>query len=118
MTGSPPRTLFDKLWDSHVIVTREDGEALLWVDRHFLHEGSHHAFRQLDKRGATVAEPSLTFGVADHYVPTRGRPAISDPEIAGMVERLSANAAQHGFRLFGLDDPEQASCMSWGRSSG
>ncbi|MBT9291518.1 3-isopropylmalate dehydratase large subunit [Prosthecodimorpha staleyi] len=105
MTGA--RTLFDKLWDAHVILTREDGESLLWVDRHFVHEGSHHAFRTLDQRGATVAEPALTFGVADHYVPTRGRPVIADPEIAGMVARLSDNAARHGFRLFGLDDPGQ-----------
>lgn len=102
-----PRSLFDKLWDSHVVATREDGEALLWVDRHFIHEGSHHAFRQLDARGAAVAEPSLTFGVADHYVPTRGRPAIADREVAGMVERLGANATRHRFRLFGLDDPAQ-----------
>ncbi|KPL51294.1 isopropylmalate isomerase [Prosthecomicrobium hirschii] len=105
MTGA--RTLFDKLWDAHVILTREDGESLLWVDRHFVHEGSHHAFRTLDQRAATVAEPALTFGVADHYVPTRGRPVIADPEIAGMVARLSDNAARHGFRLFGLDDPSQ-----------
>ena len=101
------RTLFDKLWDAHVIMTREDGETLLWVDRHFVHEGSHHAFRKLDERGAGVAEPALTFGVADHYVPTRGRPSIADVEVAGMVDRLSANAAKHGFRLFGLDDPAQ-----------
>jgi 3-isopropylmalate/(R)-2-methylmalate dehydratase large subunit len=102
-----PRTLFDKLWDSHVIVTRDDGEALLWVDRHFVHEGSHHAFRQLDGKGKGVAEPSLTFGVADHYVPTRGRPVIADPEIAGMVQRLTDNAMKHSIRLFGLDDPAQ-----------
>ena len=101
------RTLFDKLWDEHVITLREDGEALLWVDRHFVHEGSHHAFRQLDARGAGVAESALTFGIADHYVPTQGRPHIADPEVAGMVERLSANAQKHGFRLFGLDDPAQ-----------
>jgi 3-isopropylmalate/(R)-2-methylmalate dehydratase large subunit len=101
------RTLFDKVWDSHVIVTREDGESLLWVDRHFVHEGSHHAFRQLDARAMPVAEPGLTFGVADHYVPTRNRPVIANAEIAGMVDRLSANAAKHGFRLFGLDDPAQ-----------
>jgi 3-isopropylmalate/(R)-2-methylmalate dehydratase large subunit len=103
----PPRTLFDKLWDSHVITTREDGEALLWVDRHFVHEGSHHAFRQLDEKQRGVAEPSLTFGVADHYVPTVGRPVIADPEIAGMVERLKANSTHHKIRLFGLDDPDQ-----------
>ncbi|MCZ8183587.1 MAG: 3-isopropylmalate dehydratase large subunit [Beijerinckiaceae bacterium] len=101
------RTLFDKVWDSHVIVTREDGESLLWVDRHFVHEGSHHAFRQVEARGLPVAEPGLTFGVADHYVPTRNRPAIDNPEIAGMVERLSGNATRHGFRLFGLEDPDQ-----------
>lgn len=104
---SAPRTLFDKLWDSHVITTREDGESLLWVDRHFVHEGSHHAFRTLDARGEKLAEPGLTFGVADHYVPTRGRPAIPDAEIAGMVDRLSANAAKHGFRLFDIADPAQ-----------
>ncbi len=102
-----PRTLFDKLWDEHVVAVREDGETLLWVDRHFVHEGSHHAFRKLDERNAPVAEPALTFGVADHYVPTHGRPAIADPEVAGMVDRLSANAAKHGFKLFGLDDPGQ-----------
>jgi 3-isopropylmalate/(R)-2-methylmalate dehydratase large subunit len=102
-----PRTLFDKLWDSHVVATREDGEALLWVDRHFVHEGSHHAFRQVEARGRTVAEPSLTFGIADHYVPTRGRPRIADPEVAGMVDRLRANTARYGIRHFDLDDPAQ-----------
>jgi 3-isopropylmalate/(R)-2-methylmalate dehydratase large subunit len=108
MTASPqPRTLFDKLWDRHVVTVREDGETLLWVDRHFVHEGSHHAFRKLDERERAIAEPGLTFGVADHYVPTRGRPNITDPEVAGMVDRLSGNAARHGFRLFGLDDPAQ-----------
>ena len=107
MSSSPARTLFDKLWDAHVITVREDGETLLWVDRHFVHEGSHHAFRKLDERAASVAEPALTFGIADHYVPTRGRPLITDPEVAGMVDRLSANAAKHSFKLFGLNDPAQ-----------
>jgi 3-isopropylmalate/(R)-2-methylmalate dehydratase large subunit len=102
-----PRTLFDKLWDSHAIVTRQDGETLLWVDRHFVHEGSHHAFRQLDAKGVTVAETSLTYAVADHYVPTQGRPIIKDAETAGMVRRLSDNATQRGIRLFGLEDPAQ-----------
>jgi 3-isopropylmalate/(R)-2-methylmalate dehydratase large subunit len=102
-----PRTLFDKLWDRHVIVTREDGESLLWVDRHFVHEGSHHAFRKLDEKGLALAEPRLTFGIADHYVPTRHRPAVPDADIAGMITRLSDNAARNGFRLFGLDDPGQ-----------
>jgi 3-isopropylmalate/(R)-2-methylmalate dehydratase large subunit len=101
------RTLFDKLWDSHVILTREDGEALLWVDRHFVHEGSHHAFRKIAEKGQSVAEPALTFGVADHYVPTRGRPVLVNPDVARMVAELTANCARHGVRLFGLDDPAQ-----------
>ena len=104
---SERRTLFDKVWDAHVVTTREDGEALLWVDRHFVHEGSHHAFRQIEAKGRPVAEPGLTFGVADHYVPTRGRPHIADAAISGMVETLTKNAARAGARLFGLDDPAQ-----------
>ena len=105
--SSASRCLFDKVWDSHVIVEREDGEALLWVDRHFVHEGSHHAFRKLDDKQRSVAKPDLTFAVADHYVPTQGRPNIADAEIAGMVARLTDNAKRHGLRLFGLNDLAQ-----------
>jgi len=101
------KTLLDKLWDAHVIVTRDDGAALLWVDRHYVHEGSHHAFGRLAARGLSVAEPALTIGVADHYVPTRRAGGIADPDIARMVQTLSDNAAKHGFRLFGLNDPRQ-----------
>src|SRR6476469_4697965 len=72
MRMNAPLTLFDKLWAAHEIARREDGEALLWVDRHYVHEGSFNAFSQLKSRGARVAEPGLTFAVADHYVPTRG----------------------------------------------
>ena len=102
------RTLFDKVWDQHVVVTRDDGQSLLWVDRHFVHEGSHHAFTKLRERGAKVARPDLTFGVADHYVPTRSRAGgIADPSVRRMVEQLDRNAAAHGVHLFGLDDPRQ-----------
>jgi len=101
------RTLFDKLWDSHVITTREDGMALLWVDRHFVQEGSHHGFRKLEARGAAVAEPSLTIAIADHYVPTQGRPVIADPAMAAMVRGLSENSARHGLRLLDMDHPDQ-----------
>jgi 3-isopropylmalate/(R)-2-methylmalate dehydratase large subunit len=101
-------TLFDKLWRSHVVTQRDDGLALLWIDRHFVHEGSHHAFGQIAARGSAVARPDLTFGVADHYVPTRGRGRpIPDASIARMVDQLSANAAIYGITLFGLDDPRQ-----------
>jgi 3-isopropylmalate/(R)-2-methylmalate dehydratase large subunit len=105
---SEPATLFDKLWATHEIVRRDDGEALIWIDRHYVHEGSFNAFGQIAARGATVAEPGLTFGVADHYVPTRGsRRAIADPEIARMVRTLEDNAAAWNIALFGIDDPRQ-----------
>jgi 3-isopropylmalate/(R)-2-methylmalate dehydratase large subunit len=102
-----PLTLFDKLWQQHEIVRRDDGHSLLWVDRHFVHEGSFHAFDQLRARAGTVARPDLTFGVADHYVPTRRPGPIADPAIGRMVDQLTANAAAHGITLFGLDDPRQ-----------
>ncbi|HEY9360364.1 MAG TPA: aconitase family protein, partial [Xanthobacteraceae bacterium] len=103
-----PATLFDKLWATHEIARREDGEALLWVDRHYVHEGSFNAFSQLKARGARVAEPGLTFGVADHYVPTRGsRRHIDNPDIARMVRTLEENTAEHRIALFGLEDPRQ-----------
>src|SRR5947207_676104 len=108
MRMNAPPTLFDKLWAAHEIARREDGEALLWVDRHYVHEGSFNAFGQLKARGARVAEPGLTFGVADHYVPTRGsRHHIDNPDIARMVRMLEDNTAEHGIALFGLDDPRQ-----------
>ncbi len=101
-------TLFDKLWDAHVVTRRDDGLSLLWIDRHFVHEGSHHAFGQIAARGAPVARPDLTFGVADHYVPTRGRGGpIGDASVARMVDQLTAHTAAHGITLFGLDDPRQ-----------
>jgi len=99
------RSLLDKLWDAHEILRREDGTSLLWVDRHLVHEGSHHAFAKIAERGAPVAEPALTFGVADHYVPTRGAPATK--AIARMIATLQENTARHGISCFGLDDPRQ-----------
>jgi len=102
-----PRALFDKLWDDHVVVERPSGDALLWIDRHFVHEGSFHAFNQLEARGGNVAEPGLTFGVADHYVPTRDRDHVANPEIARMIDDLGTNTARHGIELFGMHDPRQ-----------
>jgi 3-isopropylmalate/(R)-2-methylmalate dehydratase large subunit len=105
---SEPRTLIDKLWSAHEIARREDGAALLWVDRHYVHEGSFHGFSQMKARGRSVAEPQLTFGVADHYVPTRGRAGgIANPEIAAMVSNFEANATNNHITHFGLRDPRQ-----------
>ena len=106
---SEPQTLIDRLWAAHQIAQREDGATLLWVDRHYIHEGSFHAFGQIKARGRAVAEPGLTFGVTDHYVPTRGgrAGAIADPELAAMVRTLEDNTAAHHITLFGLRDPRQ-----------
>ena len=103
-----PQTLIDKLWSAHEITRREDGAALLWVDRHYVHEGSFNAFGQMKARGRSIAEPELTFGIADHYVPTRKRDQeIVNPEIAAMVRNLETNASESGITLFGLRDPRQ-----------
>jgi homoaconitase/3-isopropylmalate dehydratase large subunit len=75
----------------HEILRREDGASLLWVDRHLVHEGSHHAFAKIAERGLPVAEPGLTFGVVDHYAPTRA--ARARPAIARMIDTLERNTA-------------------------
>ncbi|MDP2084962.1 MAG: 3-isopropylmalate dehydratase large subunit [Gemmobacter sp.] len=105
MTGAPA-TLFDKLWSAHEVVRRDDGASLLWVDRHLVHEGSHHGFAKLAARDLPVARPDLTFAVADHYVPTRGVPAVGS-DIARMIRQLAENAARHGIRHFGMGDARQ-----------
>ncbi len=95
-----PRTIIDKIWDAHTIAIREDGDCLLWVDRHLVHEGSHHGFAQIKQRGAHVSRPDLTFGTADHYVPTRASAPV-DPDAARMIRQLTENCAQHGVTCFG-----------------
>ncbi len=105
---SAPRTLFEKIWDTHVVAARNDGTCLLWIDRHLLHEGSFHGFAMLDHTGRPVRRPDLTFAVADHYVPSHDRRLpIADAEAAGLVATLAANAARHGLTHFGIDDPRQ-----------
>jgi 3-isopropylmalate/(R)-2-methylmalate dehydratase large subunit len=105
-----PRTLFDKIWEQHVI-TRREGEALLYIDRNFVHEGAFHAFGALAKEGRKVRKPRQTFATADHYVPTLGRErglaGIADPEVRGMVELLEHNARENGLLHLGIDDPRQ-----------
>ncbi|MBT6522600.1 MAG: 3-isopropylmalate dehydratase large subunit, partial [Rhodobacteraceae bacterium] len=101
------QTMLDKLWAAHEVLRREDGVSLLWVDRHLVHEGSHHAFAKLKERGLSVCEPDLTFAFVDHYAPTRRSSPTSDPQIMGMIETLRQNAHDHGVHLYDLDDPKQ-----------
>ena len=104
------RTIFEKIWQRHVIA-EEEGELLLHVDRALIHEGSSHAFAALEKQKRAVARPRQVFAFTDHYVPTTGRDkgveGIAIPEIRNMVVQLHANAAKHGITLFGIDDPRQ-----------
>ncbi len=102
-----PLTIVDKIWQQHVILEREDGDCLLWVDRHYVHEGSNHGFGQVAARGAPLARMDLTFGIADHYVPTRPASGAGNPEIRNMIELLSANTRRHGVSLFGMGDARQ-----------
>ncbi|MCA0873897.1 3-isopropylmalate dehydratase large subunit [Seohaeicola saemankumensis] len=102
-----PQTMLDKLWSAHEVLRRDDGVSLLWVDRHLVHEGSHHAFAKIKERGLPVAETALTFAVVDHYAPTRDRSRIADPQITRMIDTLRGNAAAHGLRIYDLEDPHQ-----------
>lgn len=104
-----PRTLFEKIWDRHRVLERDDGQTLLYVDRHLIHDGSEPAFTRLRKRGVGVRAPARTFATPDHYVLTDGRsvPDIPDPERRAMVEKLIANTREAGITMFGLDDPRQ-----------
>ena len=103
--------MFEKIWERHVIVTRGENEALLYIDRNLVHEGSFHAFGTLAKEGRKVRKPRQTFAMADHYVPTLGRErglaGVTDPEVRGMIELLEANAKTNGIAHFGIDDPRQ-----------
>ena len=100
-------TLFEKIWRTHEIERRDDGASLLWVDRHLVHEGSHHAFRKIADRALSVARPELTFGVVDHYAPTRDRDDIKAPDIRRLIDQLLANCKKHGIPCFDLFDPRQ-----------
>ena len=99
-----PRTLVEKIRDNHLIL-HEDGQDLIAIDRHYLHEGSHHAVARIAEAGLRVRRPDLTFAVADHYVPTGPEPA--PPAIAGMIDRLGRNAREHGVEVFGRGDRRQ-----------
>lgn len=101
------QTLFDKLWAQAEILKDSEGASLLWVDRHLVHEGSHHAFAKLAARGLPVAHPDLTFAVVDHYAPTRNRTDLDRGDIGRMIRTLDTNAKAHGLRIFGLTDPAQ-----------
>lgn len=104
-----PTTLFEKLWDAHVVRAAPEEPALLYIDLHLVHEvTSPQAFEGLRVAGRGVRRPDLTIATADHNVPTTDRSLpISDPIAAKQIETLRQNCAAYGIKLFDIDSAEQ-----------
>jgi 3-isopropylmalate/(R)-2-methylmalate dehydratase large subunit len=110
-----PRTLYEKIWDAHVVEQRPDGTALIFIDRHLVHEvTSPQAFAGLRANGRTVRRPDLTLAVPDHNLPTTARKdsagnrlPIADTESAAQLAALETNAPEFGIRYIDAVAPEQ-----------
>jgi 3-isopropylmalate/(R)-2-methylmalate dehydratase large subunit len=101
------KTLFDKIWDGHVVYSITDGPDVLYIDQHYIHEvTSPQAFKGLDDRGAVVFRPSRTLATADHNIPTKDQHLQIKEELSRIqVEKLTENCKKHKIKLFGLNHP-------------
>jgi 3-isopropylmalate/(R)-2-methylmalate dehydratase large subunit len=104
MSEQTPRTMFEKIWARHVVAEGPGGHALLYIDRHLLHEGSTHAFGRLERSGRRVRRPDLSFATADHYVSTLPGSPAPDAEIRGMIDALARHTATQDITYFGVGD--------------
>src|SRR6476646_5357771 len=106
MTG---KTLYDKIWDAHLVHEAPGESAVLYIDRHLVHEvTSPQAFEGLRTTGRKVRQPKLTLAVADHNVPTTDRAlGITDPESREQVETLERNASEFGVEYLAMNDIRQ-----------
>jgi 3-isopropylmalate/(R)-2-methylmalate dehydratase large subunit len=103
-----PKTLFEKVWDAHVVAELPEGAVLLYIDRHLVHEvTSPQAFDGLRQHGRKVRRPDLTFATVDHNVPTDGRPVDQTTLSGAQIEALSRNCAEFGIPLWGYLDENQ-----------
>src|SRR6267378_556854 len=104
-----PRTLFDKIWDQHLVAQRADGRDIIYIDRHVLHElHAPHAFEQLEKQQRPVRRPDLTFSMQDHTVATKpGRDDTTNPSGAAFLKAMREGSRKNGIKIFDIDDPEQ-----------
>jgi 3-isopropylmalate/(R)-2-methylmalate dehydratase large subunit len=109
MDARTPKTLYDKIWDSHLVHEAPGEASVIYIDRHLVHEvTSAQAFEGLRETGRKARRPDLTLAVADHNVPTTDRRhGISDPESALSVKTLEDNARQFGIEFFGMNDIRQ-----------
>ena len=105
---SAPKTLFDKIWDAHVVHRQDDGTCLIYIDRHLVHEvTSPQAFGMLRDLGLRVKYPHRTFATIDHIVPTINQDAPADPLAADMMTALRDNADEFGVTYFDLASGKQ-----------
>ncbi len=104
-----PKTLFEKIWDEHVVRTIPDGPSILYIDKHFIHEvTSPQAFKGLEQRGLTVFRPGQVIATADHNVPTLNQHLPIKEELSRIqVDTLQKNCAKFGIELYGLGHPFQ-----------
>jgi len=103
------KTLYDKIWDAHLVEEKPGEAPILYIDRHLIHEvTSPQAFEGLRTAGRKVRRPELTLAVADHNVPTKDRASgIADPESREQIETLAKNAGEFGIEYFAMDDIRQ-----------
>ncbi|HEX4177952.1 MAG TPA: aconitase family protein, partial [Rhizomicrobium sp.] len=103
------KTLYDKIWDAHLVATPEGETPVLYIDRHLVHEvTSPQAFEGLRMTGRKVRRPELALAVADHNVPTKDRDqGITEPESRLQVETLEKNAKDFGIEYFPMNDIRQ-----------
>lgn len=115
-----PRTLFDKIWDAHLVDVQSDGTCLLYIDRHLVHEvTSPQAFEGLRMSGRRVRHPELALAVADHNVPTIGlEHGITDPESRTQVETLEANCRDFSIECYSMGNERQGVCHIVGPEQG
>jgi 3-isopropylmalate/(R)-2-methylmalate dehydratase large subunit len=101
------KTLFDKIWDDHVVYSIKDGPDVLYIDQHYIHEvTSPQAFSSLEERHLPVFRPLRTLATADHNVPTMNQHLPIKDELSRIqVEKLTENCRKHGIKLFGLNQP-------------
>src|SRR6478736_5845068 len=90
-----PQTLYDKIWNSHRVMSRDDGQDLLFIDRHFIHDVTAQSFDLLRERGLKPRSPERIFGTADHYVSSAANDiaAVTDRERRAMIVALQRDAA-------------------------
>jgi 3-isopropylmalate/(R)-2-methylmalate dehydratase large subunit len=103
------KTLFDKIWDNHVVKTIEGGPSILYIDRHFIHEvTSPQAFKGLEQRGIKLSHPEKIIATADHNVPTLNQHLPIREELSRkQVDKLKENCEKFGIQLYGLGHPFQ-----------